>query len=53
MLRRGQEDINPHFLGISKATAQPRYTRQQQRYNKRYNNSTSASTLAFVTVTVL
>ena len=23
---KGQDDINPHLLGISKATAQPRYT---------------------------
>ena len=52
MLLRGQDDINPHFLPISKAIAQPRYTLQQQRHS----SSTTApalQTLAFVTDTVL
>ena len=51
MLLRGQDDINPHFLPISKAIAQPRYTLQQQRHS----SSTTApalQTLAFVTGTV-
>ena len=26
MLRRGQDDTKPHFLGISKANARARYT---------------------------
>ena len=45
--------MNPHFLGISKAAAQPRYTPQQQ---QRYNSSTTAPVLqilAFATATVL
>ena len=53
MLRRGQDGMNPHFLGISKAAAQPRYTPQQQ---QRYNSSTTAPVLqilAFATATVL
>ena len=35
MLGTGQDDIKPRFIGITKATAQPRYTPQrQQRYNR-------------------
>ena len=30
MLRREQDDINPHFLGVSQATAHRRHTIQQQ-----------------------
>ena len=51
MLRRGQGDINPHFLGGSKVSAQPRLQRQQ-----RCNNSTTApalQTLAFLAAAAL
>ena len=47
-----QDDINPHFA-ISKTTAQPQYTLQNQ---QRYNRSATApalQTLAFVPATVL
>ena len=40
-LLKGQDDINPHFLRISKTTTQPRYTLQQQRFS----SSTTASAL--------
>ena len=53
MLRRGQGDTNPHLLGISKATAQPRRSRQQQRYSNSGTTAPSLQTLAFVAATVL
>ena len=48
----GQNDIHPHFLETSKASALTRYTPQRQ---QRYNSSATApalKALAFVTATV-
>ena len=53
MVRKGQDDTNPSFVGTSEATAHPRYTPQQR---QRYNSTTKGSalrTLAFVRDTVL
>ena len=62
----GQDDINPHFLRTSKATAQPRYTRRrqqaaitwytaalQQRYNSSDTTAPALEALAFVAATAV
>ena len=50
MLRRGQDDISPHFVGSSRATAPPRL--RQQRYNCS-PTAPALRTVTFVTATVL
>ena len=47
MLRRGQDDINPHyFLRISKLTAQARCATQEQ---QRYSSGSTARALQALT----